>query len=504
MKKGVLLALLALFLVGFYLRTLYLPENALTFGYDQARDAFMAEQIIHGHLKVVGPPTSTNITYHGVLYYYVIAPAYYFGHGNPVVVAYWLAFLSCFAIPIVYLLAFSLTKSQRVGLIAATLFTASFEASQFAIWLSNPALAVITIPLTYLGLWKWTKEKAWWAPYLTGLGLGLSIQSEIFLLYQIIPVSVWLLFNNKVLTRKNITSSGIAFLIAISTMIIAEVKFGFKSISGFSELFAAKQGLSFQDSLGTVLINYLNHLGRGFAYSIYPGNIGYGGMFVLILIAIAFATWNKKDSSWKPFLVLWLLSPILITTLGGGNNTGHLMVGLSAAVVTLAAIYIDKWWNKSTLLALGVIAVIVFSNIQAIRRENKNGQTIFAIQHDMLLSKQLAAVDYTYEQSQGKPFTINSLTSPLWVNIVWTYLYGWYGQNKYGYTAEWHGHDQIGQLATLPPTRSDTNQYYLIIEPMDGIPGQYLPLTIGEDDAISNLIDEKNFGAIRVQKRIRK
>ncbi len=503
MKRPVLIALIALFLVGFYLRTLYLPQNALIFGYDQARDAFIAQQILHGDLKIVGPPTSTNITYHGVLYYYVIAPAYWIGHGSPIIAAYWLAFLSSLAIPIVYWLAFSLSRSTRTSLIAALLFTVSFEASQFATWLSNPALAVITLPLLYLGLWKWTKEKAWWGPYLTGFALGLSIQAEIFLLYQIVPAAVWLLANKKVLTKKTIFSAGCMFILATSSMILAEAKFGFKSISGFAEMFSAKQGLWFQDSLGTILINYLNHLGRGFAYSIYPGNIGYGGMFILILVGTTIFYWNKKDTSWRPFLVLWLLSPFLIVTLGGGNNTGHLMVGLSAAVVILAAFYINSWWNKNILLAVGVILLIVFMNVQAIRRENKNGQTIFAIQHDMLLSKQLAAIDYTYHESGGKPFSISTLTSPLWTNTVWTYLYQWQGTTKQNYVAQWHGHNQIGQIADLPPTSPDTKQYYLIIEPMDGIPAQYLPLTIGEEDAVSVLNDEQNFGAIRVQKRTR-
>jgi 4-amino-4-deoxy-L-arabinose transferase-like glycosyltransferase len=512
MGKGVLLALCLLFLIGFYLRTLYLPQNAITFGYDQARDAFIAQQILNGDFKIVGPPTSTNITYHGVLYYYIIAPAYSIGHGSPIIAAYWLAFLSSFAIPVVYFLTLAITKSIRTGLIAACLFTVSFEASQFATWLSNPALAVITIPLLYLGLWKWTQDKAWWGPYLTGFALGLSIQAEIFLLYQIFPVGIWLLSSNKALNRKTIIAAGSMFALATSSMILAEIKFGFKSFGGFAEMFSAKQGLWFQDSLGTILINYLNHLGRGFAYSIYPGNIGYGGMFILILIIITLFSWNRpslrsvkdrnnKDGLWKPFLTLWLLSPFLIVTLGGGNNTGHLMVGLSAAVVTLTAIYINKWWNKNIWLALGVIVLIVFANFQAIKRENKNGQTIFAIQHDMLLSKQLAAVDYTYSESAGRPFSTNTLTSPLWINLVWTYLYQWKGSTQYGYTPEWHGHNQIGQIADLSATRPDTTRYYLIIEPMDGIPAQYLPLTIGEEDSVSKLEDEKSFGAIRVQKR---
>jgi len=41
----------------------------------------------------------------------------------------------------------------------------------------------------------------------------------------------------------------------------------------------------------------------------------------------------------------------------------------------------------------------------------------------MLLSKELAAIDYSYQEADGKEFSINSLTSPLYVNLVWSYLY---------------------------------------------------------------------------------
>ena len=134
-------------------------------------------------------------------------------------------------------------------------------------------------------------------------------------------------------------------------------------------------------------------------------------------------------------------------------------------------------------------------------KENQRGQTIFSIQKDMLLSKQLLALDYTYEKAEGKSFSINSLTSPLWINLVWTYLYKWYGEPKYGYLPSWHGHNQVGQLDSLAKDEGDIDNYFLILEPMGGIPPEYLELTIGEEDALSSFADEKYFGELRVQKR---
>ena len=97
--------LVFLFVVAVWLRCLYLPQNAISFAYDQARDAFVVQEMLQGHLKVLGPSVSgVPGLFHGVLYYYVIAPAYYFGNGNPTVVAYLLSFISSLGVFVVYLL----------------------------------------------------------------------------------------------------------------------------------------------------------------------------------------------------------------------------------------------------------------------------------------------------------------------------------------------------------------------------------------------------------------
>ena len=57
MKKVYLAILFGIFLLGYFLRVMYLPKNILTFGYDQARDAIMAQQIVQGDIKIQGPPS---------------------------------------------------------------------------------------------------------------------------------------------------------------------------------------------------------------------------------------------------------------------------------------------------------------------------------------------------------------------------------------------------------------------------------------------------------------
>lgn len=515
MSAKVTLGLLVIFLVGYFLRVMFLPQNVLTFGYDQARDAIISRQILAGDIKIQGPPASTPGLFHGVFYYYLLAPAYLIGSDNPVISAYWIAFINTLAVFVVFYLTYRMTKKYLTAGLAALLFAISFESTQYATWLSNPTTSVLTVPLMYLSLWAWLKEGKKWGPVAAGVGLGLSIQSEIFLVYHLVPLGLWLFVSRKTVTQKQVLTFLFFLLLSVSTMILAQIKFGlgatFDGIRGLAV--GGDSSLAYAKSLGDYLILYLNQIGRIFAFNSYPGNIGYGGVFVLVLIFVSIFKSKKLEITPELFLVSWLLSHLSVVTVGG-TSTPFLMVGIGPAVSIIIALYLSKWWfppsPKATagqgrrLLVIVILIILVFGNISMIARENKSGSTLFAIQKDMLLSKQLKAVDFTYEKSKGQPFSINTLTSPLWINVVWSYLYKWYGQSKYGYVPSYHGHDQVGIIDSLPKDNGSVGNYFLILEPMGGIPNQYLELTIGQEDSYSKLVSEINFGELRVQERLRK
>ena len=118
MKKINYIFLIGMFTFAFALRVLYLPKNSITFGYDQARDAIISQQILKGDLKIQGPPASTPGLYHGVFYYYLLAPAYLIGHGSRLRLPIGLLFefTNCFD---GFYLAYLLTKKSWVGILAS-------------------------------------------------------------------------------------------------------------------------------------------------------------------------------------------------------------------------------------------------------------------------------------------------------------------------------------------------------------------------------------------------
>lgn len=498
MSKLYFIILSAIFVFGYILRVMFLPQNILTFGYDQARDAYSSIAITNGDLKIQGPPSSAPGLFHGVFYYYFLAPAYAVGHGDPINTAYYVAFINSLTIIIIFYLGYLATKNTWVGITSAFLFAISFEASQYATWLSNPTVAIFTVPLLYLGLWLWSENKNKWGPFMVALGLGLSIQSEIFLAYHIIPVVIWLLVSKNNISKKQIIGFFIALGITLSSFLFSEIKFGFNGISGIKSLLVSPDSnLAYTKSIGDFLVLYLNQIGRVFSFNSYPGNIGYGGGFVIVLAIFSLI---KKDK-FGTFLSIWLFSHLSVVSVGG-VSTPFLMVGIGPAVSLIIGYYLVKWWRSGyKFITIGIIILIIYGNLSFIFKENSKGSTLFSIQKDMILSKQLAAIDYTYHEANGEMFTTNSLTSPLWIDIVWTYLYKWYGVKNYGFAPEWNGKDQIGQLDSLQKVSESTNLFFLILEPMDGIPPKYLEQAIQEEDAVSTLVEEKKFGTIIVQKR---
>lgn len=500
------MALFLIFLLGFVLRILYLPSQSLIFGYDQARDAFITQQILTGDLKILGPPASTPGLFHGVFYYYFLAPAYFLGHGNPLAAAYWVALFNAAGVFVVFFLAYFLSKKPIPALLAALLFAVSFESTQYATWLSNPTIGIWTVPLIYLGLWMWVSEGKKWGAILCGLGLGFSIQSEIFLAYNAIPVVLWLWITRKKLIRKDFFYFLIFLFLSLSSMLLAEVKFGYKSVSGVASLLSSGDTVIAGRNLGDFIVLYINQLGRTFSNNLLPSNAGYGGLIGFIFLIWILYDWKRHHRgkfkvSWQPFIATYVLAHLPIVSMGG-VSTPFLTVGLGAGAVILCALSINKLWSVNKKMAAFLIFVVVVSNVITVISKNKEGQVIFAIQKDMLMSNELAAIDYVYKLADGKPFSINTLTSPLWIDTTWSYLFNWYGKGEYGYLPYWRGRDQAGQLGNnLASVSDDVYLHFYIIEPPQGIPGFYLESEPAFEDSRSKIVSEMNFGEIQVQKR---
>lgn len=486
-------AVLIIFILAFTLRVLYIPSGAVSFHYDMARDAFTAQQIWNGDLKILGPPTSTPGLYHGPLYYYLLAPFYGLGGGDPRVPASILSFLNVLAVVPIMFLARDLFKSFKLSILAGLFFAVSFESTQYGPWLSNPTPSVLTVTLFFYFLRMWQKGKTL-GLYLAAMAASLSAQFQFFLIYLLILIPFFgYLFKIKTNFKQKVMAIFI-ILLGLSPFFIAALKFShFQNFTaGFLNIATAGQ-IDFRSQFGELLINYVNKYSELFVYNFFPTNVFLGGILAFIVLLFL-----KKQK----FILFYLFSNLPIFIFGGHSNT-YVSIGLTGGAI-LAVLNLIQFLSKQNIFFPSLlISLILISNLFAIYKNNPSGQVILVIPNDMILKNQLKLIDETYQKAAGQQFSINTLTLPLWTNTTWSYLYSWYGQKKYGYLPKFLGHNQIGLLGANALEKIEEPQEitFFIIEPHVGIPDDIYNLEIGAEDSKTNLISETKYGDLRLQFR---
>ena len=141
-SKDTVVKLILLMICGLAIRLIHFEHT--TFGYDQARDGFMALEIFgKDPIKLIGPSTDIRGLFHGSLYWYIIAPAYTLFHANPLPVKLYHTILHLGMIPLSYFIALHLTKKRNYAFVTAILMTFSIEAVQYSRWMSNPSFCLL-------------------------------------------------------------------------------------------------------------------------------------------------------------------------------------------------------------------------------------------------------------------------------------------------------------------------------------------------------------------------
>lgn len=130
-----------IFAFGLYFR-IYRLNDLLGFYYDSARDALVVYEIIrNGKFTLIGPTTGIEGIFLGPFYYYLLAPGYLLGNGNPATAATLIATLNALAIFPIFFTGKKLFN-PLAGLIAALIFGFSWDGITFARWLANPSLSL--------------------------------------------------------------------------------------------------------------------------------------------------------------------------------------------------------------------------------------------------------------------------------------------------------------------------------------------------------------------------
>lgn len=470
---------------------MFIFSGGVSFHYDMARDAFEARQIWKDHhLKILGPPSSTPGLYHGVFYYYLIAPFYSFSNGDPRIVAVFLSLLSCLTAIPVMLLAKDLFKSIKWVIVSGLLFALSFEAIQYGAWISDPAPAMLTVASFFYFLRAWQKGKKW-GLYLAALMAGLSAQFEFFFLYLFVILFVFkFLFRVKV-HIKDILITSLISLLTLSSFAVAVFKFNSfgQTLGAFTNIFTSGQ-IDFRPSFIEQFTSYINTIAELFINNFSPSNVFLGGLLMLVTLY-----YIRKEK----FILFCLLSNLPIFIFGGHSNV-YVNAGLIVPAILGLIVLLN---HRSMFFNCLLLSLIIISNLLVVIKYSPQGQIILVIPNDMSLKNELKLIDETYKLAEGKQFSINSLTLPLWTNTTWAYLYSWYGKEKFGYVPSFYGHDQVGLLGSdvLAKTDKPLDKTFFIIEPHVGIPEDRYGWEIGSEDSKTELIKQFKYGELLLQFR---
>lgn len=491
MRKKILL-LCFIFLLAIILRFLYYPQNTY-FGFDQARDAFAVKEILDGHLKVTGPSANAGGINHGVLYYYIFTPFYLFSNGDPTAVSAFLRILNAAGIFILFPIV-TILFGEVAALFSVLLFAVSYEQTQFALFLNHPSLAVISVLIFYLGLAYWIFKKKVWGLYLTLFGLGLSIQFH-FLGVQFIAIFfLFILFfrsNLPKLNIRNIIISVLAFFLPISSFIVSEIK--------DNSLFLkhTPNGVDIIKSPSRFFFFIYRHIHDNFA----ANNeivIVVGLLFLSFLI---YCILKKLYIKQIFFLALWFFGGLLIYFFIN-NDAYFYNPGTGVALLIFSGFLLSKLIKKYKLLTLLISGLIIISNIYLITKNNPLGpNTKINPQIGLLLIDEEKVVDFIYQKAEKKDFSVNALTMPYNVNTTWSYLFEWYGRDKFGYVPVWGGDAAAGFAGNLKVESARSKlpeRRFLIIEPQEGIPSYTAETFIKNEETFSETLEKKQFGTIRV------
>ena len=504
-SKGHLPILIIIFLLGLVVRSINFRESVY-FGYDEARDAFVSQEIYtKGDLKLIGPQASAfSGIHHGPLYYYLIGPLFLLGKGDPYFVSVIFRIINTFGIVGVYVLG-NLLFTPLVGLLSAFIYSVSYEQFIYAIFTGNPSISNVLWIVIFIGLGIICKHKNRTKQGLLLMFLGAASIPQFDMIggYSLFVLVILLFLIRDKLKNIGIKEWLLIVFIGLSplyTYIIAEVKNKFLATKILIGLITG--GVSNVGSGDSMfLIFYRNILGL-FKNNILDLKIGDWLITLLFILLLTYLISKTRSERKYQFVLVWILS-IAFLVVAHGFMPFYSYAGVGIGVIIASAIFIGDVYKKNRIVAYLLLGTIVCSNlIKVVEQSSKSLIVEIKAQPGMKLSDEIEIIKRTYKYSNGAPFTIRITSMPYRIQTVWAYLYTQYGKNIYGYYPYLETGNVYGFPGELPvPTSGTTCSRFLIREPIRGIPENLIIKDVNEENIFSDYLMEEKIGDFILQYR---
>lgn len=479
--------IIAVFGIAIFLR-FYRLDDLLGFWYDQGRDALVIWDMVYkGKFTLIGPMMGFTGIFRGAWYYYLIAPFYMFGNGNPIYPSIFLIITSLAALYVLYKLGEKMA-GFRTGIFALTLASISYYVVSASRWFSDPTPTLLVSVLIVWSLFKFSEKKTWGLPLaglLAGFAMQFSAAAEIF--YVAAIAAVVIVFRKKVkIDLKHIILTIFLYVLAFTPQIIFEIRHpGVESGAFYNFVFKEN---TFTYAFWEIIKTRLPFDYKMFASKFWTnGNLIFAPFFAFFA-GLLILKWKKFWQSDK-FKIVFIFSvaPIagtlfFVSNLGAVYEyyfTGFYLIWILLFSFVYTA---DLRTVSAKIFASLFIAIFLIMNglshIDNFSVSKDDPKTIF-------YSNQLKAVGWIYENADNREFNIDSYVPPV-IPYAYDYLFLWLGETKYN----------------SQPLTKNVDLLYTLYE-IDTNHPERLQVWLDRQKGIGEVLKEERFGGITVQERAR-
>lgn len=483
--------LLVLILAGAFFVRIYRIGTLLGFYYDQGRDALVIWDLWHkGKFFLIGPTTGIEGVFRGPWYYWLIAPFYILGKGNPVWPSVFLSVSTAAAIFLSYKIAEQIA-GKWAGILAAIIGGFSLNLVYASRWLSNPTpMLIISMIFVYSLFWVMDGKK--WAWILTAFMAGMAMQfgsaAELFYFLGIAVFAIYLFFTDKkkLPDFKTIIFSILAIAVTIAPQVIFDIRHN-GILRGTVSKFLFQEG-SFKLSFWQIAKIRFPFYYDVFLSKLFHQMITIREIFAVILGAlfvykIKFIFKNGK----LMLLLVLLLSPVVGMLFFQGNYgnvydyyfTGYYLIFV-VFFASVLGLFSKSIWGK--LMIIVFVFLFLKDNLPVERNyiiSGVDGPTTIA------LGNEKQAIDWIYQNAEGRDFNTDVYVPPV-IPYAYDYLFKWYGGII-------HGRQPLGEQISL---------LYTLYEEDPPHP-ERLEAWLERQVGIGRVEEEARFGGITVQRRTR-
>lgn len=490
------LSLGLILIFAFVLRSFRITE-ILDFHYDQGRDALVLWDLIHEPHKffLIGPTTGLPGVFRGPFYYYLIAPFYWIGNGNPILPVLFLIFLSTAALYFTYKVAKEIGGSLA-GLITLILAVFSFEVIYSSRWLSNPTPMLL---LSVLLIWSLLKihdgVKNYWL--LVSLILGLSFFSfgssgELFYFPAVFIFALWQ-FLRKDKSKKTLPGLKLVlicigiFILTFAPLWIFNYRHGQILINNVDAVASGGPTFllpswRFVLSRGSQILAYFSAL---IFHNPYEKELVLINLFYLIPVFY----FGKLFKNEKFRIILLFLVSVFVGLLFYQGNHGNLYSYYLTGYFLIFLVFIGISLTKLSEGGLAAKMLLIFLMFTFISQNWNWTRSYLSVTGEepnkIVLNTQKKAIDWIYNNRSGREFNIDVYVPPV-ISHSYDYLFKWLGTTRY---------NQLPSDQRMP-------LLYTLYESDPDHP-ERLEAWLARQEGIGEVIKEATIGGVTVQERNR-